>query len=356
MDLGLLAGLGQGVTEGINNYVNLSGTLQQRKTAQEDALAKRKQAVIDDAFKRAQITDLLGEDGAAKLLGGGVPDQAQEEQPAWKQLLASNDKTPSGLIQTPGQQGQPSGLMPAMPQGLLPRRQREAYNKNIEAYVSKHPEGNASQLNPKTGLLEMVKRPLTDDEKRGIEKENLGIEIQKRTLDKEKEESQNVKPDQSQAALYGKRMLMADDVINKQAAEGFNRSSMETSLQSYAPNMFKGPQLQKQEQAERDFVNAILRKESGSAISKDEFSSAEKQYFPRNGDTPEVIAQKAQNRALAIDGMKLASGPKAWKKLGVPAVAPTKKQVSPEDAQALEWANANPKDPRAAAIKKRLGK
>lgn len=28
---------------------------------------------------------------------------------------------------------------------------------------------------------------------------------------------------------------------------------------------------------------------------------------------------------------------------------------SPEDKQALDWANANPKDPRAAAIKQRLG-
>jgi hypothetical protein len=30
-------------------------------------------------------------------------------------------------------------------------------------------------------------------------------------------------------------------------------------------------------------------------------------------------------------------------------------QMRPEDAQALQWANANPRDPRAAAIKQRLG-
>jgi hypothetical protein len=30
-------------------------------------------------------------------------------------------------------------------------------------------------------------------------------------------------------------------------------------------------------------------------------------------------------------------------------------QMSPEDKQALEWANKNPSDPRAAAIKQKLG-
>ena len=37
---------------------------------------------------------------------------------------------------------------------------------------------------------------------------------------------------------------------------------------------------------------------------------------------------------------------------GSPAAA---KQMSPQDKQALDWANSNPKDPRAAQIKARLG-
>lgn len=37
------------------------------------------------------------------------------------------------------------------------------------------------------------------------------------------------------------------------------------------------------------------------------------------------------------------------------ADASTKPPASPQDAQALQWANANPKDPRAAQIKQRLG-
>lgn len=59
---------------------------------------------------------------------------------------------------------------------------------------------------------------------------------------------------------------------------------------------------QKAEQAQRDFVNAVLRQESGAAIGKDEFDNAKKQYFPQPGDGKEVIAQKAANRKLVIQG------------------------------------------------------
>lgn len=40
---------------------------------------------------------------------------------------------------------------------------------------------------------------------------------------------------------------------------------------------------------------------------------------------------------------------------GRPPAPPAGGGMSPEDKQALDWANANPKDPRAAAIKQRLG-
>jgi len=60
---------------------------------------------------------------------------------------------------------------------------------------------------------------------------------------------------------------------------------------------------QKAEQAQRDFVNAVLRLESGAAISQGEFDNARKQYFPQPGDAPAVIKQKAQNRKTAIQGL-----------------------------------------------------
>lgn len=65
---------------------------------------------------------------------------------------------------------------------------------------------------------------------------------------------------------------------------------------------------QRAEQAQRDFVNAVLRQESGAAIGPDEFNNARKQYFPQPGDGPDVIAQKARNRQLAIQGFQSNAG------------------------------------------------
>jgi hypothetical protein len=57
------------------------------------------------------------------------------------------------------------------------------------------------------------------------------------------------------------------------------------------------------EQARRDFINAVLRRESGAVISPSEFANAEKQYFPVVGNPPELIAQKRRNRELATRGL-----------------------------------------------------
>jgi len=60
-----------------------------------------------------------------------------------------------------------------------------------------------------------------------------------------------------------------------------------------------------------NFVTALLRKESGAAISPSEFSTAEKLYFPRPGDDASVIKQKQNARELAIKAMKVQAGPGA---------------------------------------------
>jgi hypothetical protein len=76
-------------------------------------------------------------------------------------------------------------------------------------------------------------------------------------------------------------------------------------------NFLRTSEGQRYDQAKRDFINAILRQESGAVIGESEFANAEKQYFPQPGDTADVIAQKRRNREAAIAGLKVASGPGA---------------------------------------------
>ena len=77
------------------------------------------------------------------------------------------------------------------------------------------------------------------------------------------------------------------------------------------PSVTGGPSAEQQqtEQARRNFVSAVLRKESGAAIGVDEYKNEERKYFPQAGDTDAVIKQKQKARELAIEALKAQAGP-----------------------------------------------
>ena len=81
------------------------------------------------------------------------------------------------------------------------------------------------------------------------------------------------------------------------------------------------PEQQQVMQARINFITAILRKESGAAISANEFATAERNYFPKPGDDAAAIAQKQQARRTAIRAMEIQAGPGA-KQMGGAGVIP----------------------------------
>lgn len=62
-------------------------------------------------------------------------------------------------------------------------------------------------------------------------------------------------------------------------------------------------------QAERNFINAVLRRESGAVISPEEFSNARKQYIPQPGDSDPVKEQKRRNRETVLRSLSRDAGP-----------------------------------------------
>lgn len=76
-----------------------------------------------------------------------------------------------------------------------------------------------------------------------------------------------------------------------------------------ATNWGVSDKYQKFEQAKSQFVTALLRKESGAAISATEFDRYDKEFFPQMGDSADVIRQKQNARKVAIEAMKKAAGP-----------------------------------------------
>ena len=112
---------------------------------------------------------------------------------------------------------------------------------------------------------------------------------------------------QAKALQFATRMESSNKLIAELEKEG-RTASTPGSRSGYGVgavvNAFDSEKGQRLNQAKRDFINAILRRESGAVISDQEFDNAEKQYFPQIGDKPGTIEQKAKNRSIAIEGMK----------------------------------------------------
>lgn len=117
---------------------------------------------------------------------------------------------------------------------------------------------------------------------------------------------------QGKSASYGARAQEADRIIS--SLEGkYSPAALNAKLASgqvwgvggaleSAGNLALSAEGQKAEQAQRDFINAVLRQESGAAISQGEFENARKQYFPQPFDSKAVKEQKSANRKMAIQG------------------------------------------------------
>ena len=110
---------------------------------------------------------------------------------------------------------------------------------------------------------------------------------------------------QSKALLFGSRMQAANKVLADLEKTGTSASvpGSRTPIIGGIISAAQGANQQSLDQAKRDFMTAILRRESGASISPTEFDTADQQYFPQIGDSKQVRAQKAANRQLAIDGV-----------------------------------------------------
>ncbi len=113
---------------------------------------------------------------------------------------------------------------------------------------------------------------------------------------------------EAKANIYASRMEASNNVLQNLEGQG---TDLPNKLMSGVPvvgNYGLTPEYRQYEQAQRDFLNATLRQESGAVISPEEFENGKRQYFPQPGDDPDTIAQKARNRETAIRAIRQASG------------------------------------------------
>jgi len=126
---------------------------------------------------------------------------------------------------------------------------------------------------------------------------------------------------QAKAVAFGLRARLSADILEDIGQHGEVQRGTLKRIAEAMPfvgdglgtitNWTQAEAQQQVEQAERDFVNAILRQESGAAIGVNEFDNARKQYFPQPGDKPNNIEQKRRNREAAIRAFEITAGPGA---------------------------------------------
>lgn len=127
-------------------------------------------------------------------------------------------------------------------------------------------------------------------------------------------------PTKEQSDAFGFASRIAKDlpVLQDQKKIDAGTSVFNQGL-SYIPfgfgNALAGGDYQQFDQAQRDFINAVLRRESGAAISPSEFASANLQYFPQPGDKPETVQQKLRNQQTQLEGIMYGMVPEDRKRL-----------------------------------------
>jgi len=112
---------------------------------------------------------------------------------------------------------------------------------------------------------------------------------------------------QSKAAGFADRVTEANPIFEMGPA-GIEANVL-ADIPFGAGNFAMTPQQQLFLQAERNFINAVLRRESGATIMPDEFKNARQQYIPQPGDSRAVLEQKRKNRNTVLNSLQRDAGP-----------------------------------------------
>lgn len=127
---------------------------------------------------------------------------------------------------------------------------------------------------------------------------------------------------QAKAAGMGSRALAAHNLLTELEDKGVTTPSIIKmgaesvpliggALGMAANAMVASPDQRKVDQLQRDFINAVLRPESGASISASEFDNARKQYFPQPNDDAEAIRLKQEARERELNALSIMAGPGA---------------------------------------------
>lgn len=149
-------------------------------------------------------------------------------------------------------------------------------------------------------------------------------------MNEQKAENKPMSEGQAKAAGYAIRMNTAMGIIDELGDFGTTaRGGAEAVASDWGLGSMTSEDSQVYQQAKANFINAVLRRESGAVISDTEFAKGDRQYFPKYGDKEKNIRNKAQNRADTLAGLMVGAG----RNFRLPPRVPRYRVVSETDAK-----------------------
>lgn len=154
---------------------------------------------------------------------------------------------------------------------------------------------------------------------------------------------------QETVAVFANRIQQANPTFSKleESIQGMNFASFEAQIRLAAT--FQSDNIQLYMQASRNFINAILRRESGAVIADSEFAEARQQYLPQPGDSSAVLKEKEQLRNIVEKKFITASGP-AFQSISellgeeVSIGASQVLRATAPDGSVIEWDSLEPEE------------
>jgi hypothetical protein len=119
-------------------------------------------------------------------------------------------------------------------------------------------------------------------------------------------EGKDLTEGQSNSLGFASRMMLNESTINDVVGRGYRPGGL-TEF-GFTPERLRSDDRKIYEAAKENWIAAALRKESGAAIGKDEYTAADRQYFPQPGDSDKVLKQKATLRSTVFKSMKAGIG------------------------------------------------
>ena len=116
---------------------------------------------------------------------------------------------------------------------------------------------------------------------------------------------------QTNAAGFADRVYASDLTLSEAEVEqSFLQPEQFVLERLPGGNFVVTPEFRRGQRAANDFISAVLRPESGAAISDAEYEREYKKYIPAPGDDAGTLAEKRQARERAFDNIARDAGPR----------------------------------------------